>query len=103
MKLGAPKMPAATAASTWAARRALFSGVVARAIRAAGGNLPRRDDVVTQISQAISFTGALGTFGFDQAGDTTQRVVSIFEARSADPAAAWDYVNSVDYSAALPY
>jgi hypothetical protein len=41
--------------------------------------------------------------GFDPSGDTTNRVLSIFEAPGPDPSAAWRLAGTVDYSAALPY
>lgn len=74
-----------------------------RAIKAAGGKLPSRDAVVAQLAATTAFSGASGTIGFDAAGDTTVRLVSVFESRSADPAAPWSFVTAIDYSAALPY
>jgi branched-chain amino acid transport system substrate-binding protein len=74
-----------------------------RAIRAAGGKLPGRDHVVNELSATTAFAGAGGTFGFDGSGDTTLRVVSLFESTSTDPNSAWAWVKAVDYSAALPY
>jgi branched-chain amino acid transport system substrate-binding protein len=74
-----------------------------RAIKAAGGKLPARADVVAQLAATTSFQGVTGTFGFDAAGDSTRRVVSIFEATSPDPAAGWRWVSAIDYSAKLPY
>ncbi len=74
-----------------------------RAIQAAGGKLPARADIVAQLSATSSFQGVAGAFGFDAEGDTTRRVVSIVEATSPDPAAAWHWVSAVDYSAKLPY
>jgi branched-chain amino acid transport system substrate-binding protein len=74
-----------------------------RAITAAGGKLPTRADVVAQLAATTGFAGAAGTFGFDAAGDSTLRVVSIFEATSSDPTVAWRWVGAVDYSAKLPY
>jgi branched-chain amino acid transport system substrate-binding protein len=74
-----------------------------RAIKAAGGRLPAREDVVAKLAATTTFQGVTGTFGFDAAGDTTHRVVSIFESTSSDPLAAWRWVSSVDYSAKLPY
>jgi len=82
---------------------AILYGAVDRAIAAAGGKLPARDGVVTQVAATSGFAGASGTFGFDAAGDTTLRVVSVFESRSSDPALPWSFVRAVDYSAALPY
>ena len=74
-----------------------------RAIKAAGGTLPARDSVVTEIAATTAFPGAIGTFGFDTAGDTSLRIVSVFESRSSDPAKAWPWVAAVNYTAALPY
>jgi ABC-type branched-subunit amino acid transport system substrate-binding protein len=74
-----------------------------RAIKAAGGSLPARDSIVTEMAATTAFPGATGTFGFDTAGDTSLRVVSVFESRSSDPAKPWPWVAAVDYTAALPY
>ena len=76
---------------------------VDRAIKAAGGNLPARESVISFLTWTSAFAGASGTFGFDVAGDTTARIVTIFESRGADPALPWRWVNAIDYSAALPY
>jgi branched-chain amino acid transport system substrate-binding protein len=82
---------------------AILYGAIDRAVAAARGQVPARDAVVDQVAATAGFAGASGTFGFDGAGDTTLRVVSVFESRSADPAAPWSFVRAVDYSAALPY
>jgi branched-chain amino acid transport system substrate-binding protein len=74
-----------------------------RAIKAAGGRMPTRDDVVAQLAATTKFQGATGTFGFDSAGDTTLRVVSIFKPDASKPMATWTWVDTVDYSATLPY
>lgn len=74
-----------------------------RAIKGAGGNMPFRDWVVTQLASTTRFHGATGTFGFDSTGDTTLRVVSIFEPAASQPMTTWTWVDSVDYSATLPY
>jgi branched-chain amino acid transport system substrate-binding protein len=72
------------------------------AIRAAGGHLPDRGTVISELAQTSGFAGATGSLGFDAAGDTTNRVVSIFEAGSG-PRSPWKLVDTVDYSARLPY
>ncbi|HAC46047.1 MAG TPA: hypothetical protein DCF65_08270 [Chloroflexi bacterium] len=82
---------------------AILYGAVDRAITAAGGKLPARDGVVAQVAATSGFAGASGTFGFDGAGDTTLRVVSVFESRTADPTLPWSFVRAEDYSATLPY
>jgi branched-chain amino acid transport system substrate-binding protein len=82
---------------------AVVYDAIDRAIKGAGGKLPSRADVVTKLAATTAFAGATGTFGFDAAGDTTHRIVSIYESQGADPAAAWPWVGAVDYSAKLPY
>ncbi|HEX9100507.1 MAG TPA: branched-chain amino acid ABC transporter substrate-binding protein [Candidatus Dormibacteraeota bacterium] len=82
---------------------AILYGAVDRAMAAAGGKVPARDAVVAQVAATSGFAGASGTFGFDEAGDTTLRVVSVFESRTTDPAVPWSFVRAEDYSAALPY
>jgi len=74
-----------------------------RAIRGAGGGLPSRADVTHEVAQTSGLAGVTGPLGFDPNGDTTNRVVSIFEAVGTDPRAPWRLVDSVDYSARLPY
>ena len=74
-----------------------------RAIKASGGKLPARDTVVAALAVTTSFQGALGTFGFDSAGDVNLRIVSIFEATGTDPQTPWTWVHAVDYSVTLPY
>jgi len=74
-----------------------------RAIKAAGGSIPLRDDVVAQLASTTRFPGATGTFGFDSAGDTTLRVVSIFTPAASKPMSAWTWVDAFDYSVTLPY
>jgi branched-chain amino acid transport system substrate-binding protein len=82
---------------------AILYDALDQAITAASGKLPTRGDVAAKLAATTAFQGAAGTFGFDAAGDTTHRVVSIFEATGADPAAPWRFVSDVDYSAKLPY
>jgi len=74
-----------------------------RAITAAGGVLPSRDQVIAELARTSDQPGVTGILGFDPAGDTTNRVVSILEAPGPDPRAAWTPVGVVDYSARLPY
>jgi ABC-type branched-subunit amino acid transport system substrate-binding protein len=74
-----------------------------RAIRADYGHLPPRGNVISQLSVPSAFTGATGAFAFDASGDTTRRVISVFEATSPDPQVPWKLAQLVDYSAALPY
>jgi branched-chain amino acid transport system substrate-binding protein len=73
------------------------------AIREAGGQLPPRSGVVKHLAETADFAGTTGTLGFDKAGDALNRVVTIFQPGVLDPRGPWKYVDSVDYSAALPY
>jgi ABC-type branched-subunit amino acid transport system substrate-binding protein len=70
---------------------AILYAALDRAITDAGGKLPSRQAVMANVA------------GFDPAGDTTHRVVSIFEATTSDPATPWRWVSAVDYSVKLPY
>ena len=65
--------------------------------------MPARDSIVAELAATTAFTGATGTFGFDAAGDTTLRLLSIFTPAGASPRAGWTWVETVDYSATLPY
>lgn len=82
---------------------AVLYDAIDKAIKAAGGKLPTRAAVVADLAGTSAFAGVTGTFGFDPAGDTTSRIVSVFEAQSPDPAAPWPWLATVDYSAKLPY
>jgi len=74
-----------------------------RAIKAERGNRPFRDEVVTALGSPAKFQGVTGTFGFDPDGDTTMRVVSIYKPIASTPKMRWTWVETVDYSATLPY
>jgi branched-chain amino acid transport system substrate-binding protein len=82
---------------------ALLYAAIDRAINASGGRLPVRGNVVSQLSVTSGFAGATGTIGFDAFGDTSQRVVSLYEPVSGATPAAWKLAGSIDYSGALPY
>jgi branched-chain amino acid transport system substrate-binding protein len=74
-----------------------------QAIRASAGNMPARDSVVAVLAATSAYSGSTGVFGFDPAGDTTLRLVSIFKPASPDPDAGWTWLTTIDYSSALPY
>jgi branched-chain amino acid transport system substrate-binding protein len=74
-----------------------------RALRAAAHKLPSRAGVTAQLAATSGYAGASGTIGFDPAGDTTNRVVSLFEPSGSNPGLPWKFVAAVDYSKALPY
>ena len=74
-----------------------------RAIKAAGGNMPARDSIIAELAATTGYSGSTGRFGFDAAGDTTLRLLSIFEPGARDPLSSWTWVDTVDYSAVPPY
>ena len=74
-----------------------------RAIAASGGQVPVRGNVTSQLSVMQQFTGVTGTIGFDAAGDTTNRVLTVLEPAGGEPSLAWKAVTTIDYSSALPY
>jgi branched-chain amino acid transport system substrate-binding protein len=74
-----------------------------RSIKVAGGNIPFRDTVVSQLAATTTFSGATGTFGFDSDGDITLRLVSIFKPAGTDLRSGWKWVDTISYTAALPY
>lgn len=82
---------------------AVLYGALEKAIAGAGGGLPARDAVVAELARTKGFAGSTGTLGFDQAGDTTNRIVTLYAAPGADPAARWRLAGTVDYTARLPY
>ncbi len=58
-----------------------------RAIKDAGGNVPTREQVRNQMSQTKGFVGVIGTYDFDQAGDTSLKIVSVYVTqKGGDPA-----------------
>jgi branched-chain amino acid transport system substrate-binding protein len=101
----ATKVPGATA--TIAAFRAAFPGAndfggytmqaydaanalmaaIGRAITDANGAMPSREQVRAEMAKTTGFVGVVGTYNFDQKGDTDLKIVSIYEVQSvADPA-----------------
>lgn len=74
-----------------------------RAIKAAGGKRPARASVIAELAATTAYAGATGAIGFDAAGDSTLRLVTVFESTGSDPAAPWTDVGSIDYSAVLPF
>ncbi len=82
---------------------AVVYDAIDRSIKAAGGQLPPRGNVISQLSATHDFAGATGVFGFDSAGDSTRRIVSVFEPAADAPKGPWKRVGAVDYTTALPY
>jgi branched-chain amino acid transport system substrate-binding protein len=100
----ATKVPGATA--TIAAFRKAFTGAndfggytmqaydatnalmaaIGRAINDANGSTPTRDQVRVEMSKTKGFVGVIGTYDFDPNGDTSLKIVSIYEVQQvSDP------------------
>lgn len=82
---------------------AILYTAIDQAIREGGDQVPERAAVTADVAAVSAFAGATGRLGFDAAGDTTNRLVSMFEATGSDPGASWKLVDEIDYSARLPY
>lgn len=82
---------------------AVLYAALDRAISAGGGRLPGRADVASQLASTQGFQGTTGTLGFDPAGDTTNRILSVLEPAGGDLNTAWKVVGEIDYTSGLPY
>ena len=51
---------------------------IGRAIKDANGNQPSREQVRAQMAKTKNFKGAIGTYNFDETGDTDLRYVSVY-------------------------
>ena len=59
---------------------------IGNAIKGNGGNKPTRKQVRDEMAKITTFQGVIGNYGFDQNGDTTLKIVSIYVVEnSADP------------------
>lgn len=55
---------------------------IAKAVQANGGKMPSREQVLDQLRSTPSFSSIVGVFSFDQNGDTTQKMVSIWKTKN---------------------
>ena len=55
---------------------------IGNAIKSNGGNMPTRKQVRDEMGKITSFDGVIGHYGFDQNGDTTLKIVSIYEVKT---------------------
>ena len=74
---------------------------IGRAIDAAGGKTPTREQVRAEVAKTKNYQGALGSTSFDDRGDTNQKIISIYKYDSADPTKANDepWVAQVNFGA----
>jgi len=64
---------------------------IAAVVKSNGGHMPTREDVLNEIRSEKRFDTIIGTFGFDENGDTTNKIVSIYEAKKAN----WNFLTQV--------
>jgi branched-chain amino acid transport system substrate-binding protein len=74
--------PGAYSAQAYDAANIIIAGI-SRAIDDAGGSTPSRDQVRSEIAKTQGFKGAIGTTTFDANGDTTLKIITIYQWMSA--------------------
>jgi branched-chain amino acid transport system substrate-binding protein len=55
---------------------------IGNAAKANGGNMPSRKQVRDEMAKITTFQGVIGNYGFDKNGDTTLKIVSIYEVKA---------------------
>ena len=76
----------------------ILIAAIDRAIKANNNNMPSRQKVLDQMSKT-DYTGVLGHTSFDDKGDTTNKVITVYGIK--DAAKGWDVISSVDLSKGL--
>ena len=72
---------------------------IGRAIDAAGGKMPTREQVRAEVAKTKNYQGALGSTTFDENGDTNVKIISIYVYDNPDPSKA----NDEPWKAAVNY
>ena len=95
--------PAATDYTAYSIVAADSAGIliqaIGRAINAANGKMPTREQVRAEVAKTKNYQGALGSTTFDSNGDTNVKIISIYVYTSTDPKAA----NDEPWKAAVNY
>lgn len=76
----------------------ILVAAIHRAIQANNGNMPTRQQVLDQMYKT-DYTGVLGHTGFDQLGDTTNKVITIYTVK--DATTGWEVTKTIDLSKGL--
>jgi branched-chain amino acid transport system substrate-binding protein len=74
--------PGAYSAQAYDAANVIIAAI-GRAIDDAGGNTPSREQVRAEVAKTQGFKGAIGTTSFDANGDTTLKIITIYQWTSA--------------------
>ena len=88
---GAYSMPAYDCAK-------ILIAAIDRAIKANNGNMPSREQVRAEVAKTSDYSGALGKTSFDKNGDTSQKIISIYEAKGSPVDYTW--VKQVNFAGA---
>src|SRR5207248_2432351 len=67
----------------------ILIAAIQRAIKANNGNMPTREQVRAEVAKTSDFTGALGKTSFDANGDTSQKIISIYQAKGTPVDWVW--------------
>jgi branched-chain amino acid transport system substrate-binding protein len=73
----------------------ILIAAIDKAIKANNGNMPSRSQVLSQM-QNVDYTGVLGHTSFDQNGDTTNKVITIYAVKNATT--GWEVESTVNVS-----
>ena len=85
----------AYAANSYAAAQALIAAI-AQASADDKGGLPTRADVLSKLRSMQKFQTVIGSFSFDENGDTSEHIISIYKAR----AGKWAFLYQRDFASA---
>jgi branched-chain amino acid transport system substrate-binding protein len=76
----------------------ILVAAIHKAIQANSGNMPTRQAVLDQMYKT-DYTGVLGHTSFDQLGDTTNKVITIYTVK--DATTGWEVTKTIDLSHGL--
>ena len=74
----------------------ILIAAIKRAIQANNGNMPSREQVRAEVAKTSDFVGALGKTSFDANGDTSQKIISIYQAKGTP--VDWVWVKQINYA-----
>jgi branched-chain amino acid transport system substrate-binding protein len=76
----------------------ILIAAIDRAIKANNGNMPTRDAVRAEVAKTSNYQGATGVTTFDANGDTSAKIVSIYQSPTSGKSDDdWAWVSAVDY------
>ena len=67
---------------------------IAKAVRQNGGKMPTREQVLDMLRGTSNFSSILGVFSFDENGDTTLKIVSVWKAKGR----RWTFLTQRDFA-----